>query len=287
MADPAQAAALIARSAELRRRLVLPHATPLTLPVLLGHRFALEFLLVELGDETYIRMRAAELYGESEGTIVTWKVMYAHPPPLLVDGVQPGDTHDTRPQKLHATREMVRQLLAAKEAQDLPARARRTLKTRVLTETVLPGVLIAALIFAAALVRYRVIMLDTLGPVLAAAVTGAVLGQFRKLRDEVRRGSQVREFVPLFFGQVLVGVVTGLFVALAASQLSILNLADPRTLPALAFGAGFSEAAFLGLVSKLIGDATTDARDGVDRSSEGKARHGSSDRRTSSSSGSS
>src|SRR5262245_24853923 len=50
--DRALRAELVAR---LRHRLVLPDDLPLTLPVLLGHRFGLELLRVELGDETYVR----------------------------------------------------------------------------------------------------------------------------------------------------------------------------------------------------------------------------------------
>jgi hypothetical protein len=270
-ADSGQQEELVSRIAELRRRLVLPDDVPLTLPTLLGHRFALELLLVEVGDETYIRTRAAELYAEPEGTIISWKQMYEkQKPPLLVDGTKASETAEARADRLSSTRMMVKQLLAAKEGQDFLARARRELKTRILVQTVLPGILVAAIVLAAVLVQDRVILWETLAPVLAASVAGAALGQFMKLRDEVSRGAQVREFVPLFFGQAMVGFLTGLFVAMAAAQLSILKLDDPKAMPALAFAAGFSEAAFVGLISKISGDSGVKPLGPADRSSSGK-----------------
>jgi hypothetical protein len=39
-------------------------------------RFALEQLLIEVGDETYLTGRLAEVYGETEGTHVTWRDIY-------------------------------------------------------------------------------------------------------------------------------------------------------------------------------------------------------------------
>jgi hypothetical protein len=283
-ADSGQQEELVSRIAELRRRLVLPDDVPLTLPTLLGHRFDLELLLVDLGDETYIRTRAAELYAEPEGTIISWQQMYEkQKPPLLVDGTKASETAEARADgtkasetararadRLSSTRMMVKQLLAAKEGQDRLARARRELKTRILVETVLPGILVAAIVLAAVLVQYRVILWETLAPVLAASVAGAALGQFMKLRDEVSRGAQVREFVPLFFGQAMVGFLTGLFVAMAAAQLSILKLDDPKAMPALAFAAGFSEAAFVGLISKISGDSGVKPLGPADRSSSDK-----------------
>jgi hypothetical protein len=101
---------------ELQRRITLPSDTPLNLLVLLGHRFALEQLLVELGDVEYLRARSAELYAEDEGTYTTWQRMFKCAPPLLVNC-------DAAPaEATERTRAMLSQLLAAKEAQDFPGR---------------------------------------------------------------------------------------------------------------------------------------------------------------------
>jgi hypothetical protein len=262
---PAEAAPLAARIGELQRRIVLPRDKPLTLSLLLGHRFALEQLLVELGDLTYLRTRAAELYMEPPGTIVTWAELYGKkPPPLFIDGSDHTDTKDP----INTTRAMVGQLLAAKEAQDLPIRARRDMKTRVLVGSVLPVVFVAAVLFASVLVRHHVVLWETLAPPVVAAVTGAVLGRFLKLRDDVTRGAQVREFPALFFGQAVVGLVAGLFVSIAAPQLAILKLEDSRALAVLGFAAGFSEAFFLGLVSRVTGESKATTPGTADRSSK-------------------
>jgi hypothetical protein len=253
---------LACRSAELQHRIVLPVDKPLTLPLLLAHRFALEQLLVELGDETYLRARAAELFAEPPGTNVTWGSIFKNRPPLFLDG-QPAP-----PAALDITRAMVAQLLAAKEAQDLPVRARRELKERVLMGRVLPFVVASAAVFGFTIVLAGMLPSRTLTGCVTAAVTGAVLGRLLKLRDDVVRGSQVREFVPLFFAQAAVGFITGLFVAVAGDQLKILDVSAGNGLVALSFVAGFSEAAFLGLVSRITGESDTKARSKTEPSPE-------------------
>jgi len=231
---------------ELRRRIILPDDKPLTLTVLLGYRFALEQLLSELGDVPYLRARAAELYAEPASTHVTWRTMFEDKPPLFVDGRQSPDLKEA----LEDTRAMVAQLLAAKEAQDLPGRARRDLKQRVLLHQALPLVAGVVALFGAAvyLTLGRAIYLPV-----TAAVTGATLGRLISLRDEVSRGSQVREFMPLFLAQLAVGVITGLVVSLV-TNLPVINLGGPNGVAAFSFGAGLSEATFLRLVSKIAGE---------------------------------
>jgi hypothetical protein len=258
-------ARLLPRIAELQRRIVLPDDKPLTLPLLLGHRFALEQLLVELGDETYLRTRAVELYAEPEGTNVTWAVLFKSKPPLFIDG-----DSSLPPSALESTRAMVAQLLAAKEAQDLTFRTRRDLKTRMLSRRAVPFVAVFAVIFGLAIARFGNVSGGTMLLSVTAAVTGAVLGRLLKLRDDVTRGAQVREFLPLFFGQVVVGLVTGLFVSVAADQVAILNVSSPKQLATLSFAAGFSEAAFLGLVSKITGESSAKAPGPTDRPPAGK-----------------
>ena len=132
------AAALCERTgapeAELAERIALPRDRPLTLESLLAHRFAVEQLLIARGDEQYLRMRAAGVYDEGEGTYVRWRGMFGGPPPLL-DPAAKGD-------RTEATRLMLERLMAAKEAQDLPLRARRELKARAV-RLIMPLILVA------------------------------------------------------------------------------------------------------------------------------------------------
>jgi hypothetical protein len=242
----AAATQLGCRLDELRRRIILPDDKPLTLTVLLGYRFALEQLLSELGDVPYLRARAAELYAEPESTHVTWRTMFDDKPPLFVDGQQSPDLKEA----LEDTRVMVAQLLAAKEAQDLPGRARRDLKQRVLLHQALP--LVAGVVALFGVAVYLSLGKAIYLPV-TAAVAGATLGRLISLRDEVSRGSQVREFMPLFLAQLAVGVITGLVVSLV-TNLPVINLGGPNGVAAFSFGAGLSEATFLKLVSKIAGE---------------------------------
>jgi hypothetical protein len=228
----------------LAARIALPHDRPLTLEALLAHRFAVEQRLVRHGDEEYLRWRAAALYDEDEGTYVRWRDMYADPPPLLADN--PGE--DAR----KATQTMLARLLAAKEAQDLPLRARRELKARVVW-LILPLILAATCLFAAAL---AIVENDVETVLLAAAagLAGAALGGLLQLRDEITRGAQVREFTPFYAGQLLVGASAGLLVY-AADSSGIVEIAGGSAgVAALAFAVGFSEAAFLRLLARVGGE---------------------------------
>jgi hypothetical protein len=256
----------VSRVAELTHRIQLPSDKPLTLPLLLTHRFALEQVLAELGDDTYLRTRAAELFAEPPGSSATWDRLFKSRPPLVVDG-QPAP-----PEALETTRAMVASLLAAKQAVDLPLRARRELKQRILWMYVLPAVFISAIVFGLTIFLTDMLPLQTLAVSVTAAVAGAVLGRLLRLRDEVTRGSQVREFMSLFIAQVAVGLVTGLFVSVAAEQLRLLNMSTPNGLATISFVAGFSEASFLGLVSKITGESDTKAQGMADRLAEGGSR---------------
>ena len=90
----------------------------------------------------------------------------------------------------------------------------------------------------------------------AAGASGAALSGLLKFRDEVRLGSQVREFLPFYLVQVGVGAVFGLFINLvfAANWLSF----APSTagICVLAFAAGFSEPFALGIIAKMTDRAS-------------------------------
>jgi hypothetical protein len=232
---------LVCRMPELRQRISLPESVPLTLEVLLGHRFVLEQVLIELGDAEYLRSRAAELYHEPPSTYATWPTMFPGLPPPLLDAKKRAE-----PEECEATRRMLARLLAAKEAEDLPIRARRELKRRALF-LALPLVLLVSAAFGLAIERSAI---GTIFLPAAAGATGAALGRLLKLRDELNRGSQIREFIPFFLAQLVVGATAGLLVSVV-DGLPIIDLSGPSGVGALSFVAGFSEAAFLGLVTKI------------------------------------
>lgn len=175
---------ITSRLPELARRVGLPRDRPLTLEALLEHRFEVEQLLIELGDEPYLRTRAAAVYDEGEGTSVRWRDMFGNAlPPLLAAAAD---------DRVEATRQMLQRLMAAKASQDHPMRARRELKGRVL------GVVLGVLVVATGLFGLALgIVEHEVGTVLlagTAGLSGAALGGLLKLRDEVIRGAQLREF---------------------------------------------------------------------------------------------
>jgi hypothetical protein len=238
------------RIVELEQRIQLPNNRWLTLEVLLECRFTLEQLLADIGDEVYVANRAAALYAEDEGTVVTWKQLFKEEDPPLIHGIDFAN-RDASGALAHSgaierTRSMVAQLLSAKDSYDMPIRARRALKLRALA-LIVPVFLLAVGLLAYAIGRESV-------PVLlpaAGGMTGAALGMLFKLRDELKRGSQVREFLPFAMAQLIVGIAAGLFVSLVEAS-NLLNVVDNSAgVGAIAFVVGYSEAAFLGLIGNI------------------------------------
>jgi hypothetical protein len=238
------------RIKELEERIHLPSDRPLTLKVLLGFRFTLEQLLIDIGDEVYVGSRAAALYAEDEGSVVTWKELFdSRTPPLMVANIsderRQHEEHTQR-DRLELTRTMVAHLLAAKEADDMPIRARRELKQAAFF-WVAPLFVIAAAFLAHAIARESI-------PVFLPAVsgmTGAALGMLFKLRDELKLGSQIREFLPFAVAQLMVGITAGLFVSMIEGS-DVVNLVESAGgVGVISFVVGYSEAAFLGLVGNI------------------------------------
>jgi hypothetical protein len=258
--------------AQLRERIAIPLKDPITLETLLGHRFQLDRFLIRIGDSPYLSGRAAELYKEEKGTSPTWRDLYRTCPPIIddVDDVTDQQRNadierhgDQRPdsvsqaggrgegERLEITRRMLGRLLAEKEALGLPTRARRELKRRALF-VVLPILVIATASFAVALGAAGS---DWWGLLLAAAAgaTGASIGGLLRLRNELRLGAQIREFSPFFVGQAIVGAAAGLFV-FAINDAGLVQVNGGLTgTAAFAFVIGFSEAAFLGLITRIGG----------------------------------
>ena len=252
--DPAQAAAVTARLDELRERIALPTEVPLTLELLLGRRFELERLLIELGDRTYLAGRLADLYDEQPGTVSTWRSLYGDELPALLPGGVTRHPEAAPPpgaEEVEATRERLARLIHAKESQAQAVKARWALKQRVTAPTIL--VLLLAVAAFAAAVSEMVADDRALWAAGAAGAAGAALGGLIRLRDEVTLGTQARQFWLFFVGQVLVGVAAGVLTFLIDDGGLVAVAGGGAGVAAVAFAVGFSEAAFVGLLTRLGG----------------------------------
>jgi hypothetical protein len=252
--DPAQAAAVTGRLDELRERIALPTEVPLTLELLLGRRFELERLLIELGDRTYLAGRLAELYDEQPGTVSTWRSLYGDELPALLPGGVTRHPEQAPPpgtEEVEATRQRLARLVHAKESQAQAVKARWALKQRVTAPTIL--VLLLAVAAFAAAVSGMVADDRALWSAGAAGAAGAALGGLIRLRDEVTGGTQARQFWLFFVGQVLVGVAAGVLTFLIDDGGLVAVAGGGAGVAAVAFAVGFSEAAFVGLLTRLGG----------------------------------
>jgi hypothetical protein len=252
--DPAQAAAVTGRVEELRERITLPTEVPLTLELLLARRFELERLLIELGDRAYLAGRLADLYDERPGTVSTWRTLYGDElPPLLPGGVtrHPEAPRPPGPDEVEATRDRLARLMHVKESQTHLVKARWALKRRVAGPTIL--VLLLAVAAFAAAVAAMVANDQGLWSATAAGAAGAALGGLLRLRDEVTLGSEARQFWLFFVGQVLVGAAAGVLTFLVDDGGLITVTGGNAGVAAVAFAVGFSEAAFVGLLTRLGG----------------------------------
>jgi len=245
---PDEYGTLEARLGELEHLATLPggeKAPPLTLKLLLGQRFQLERFLVEVGDLEYLRSRAADFYSEGEGMLITWKGLFpGQVPPLLDDRQRTLDP-------VEPTRRMLEQFIAAREEADLPLRARRELKERALW-IVLPVMVLTTALFGFAVGHVDASRGNAYLLAAAAGAAGAAVGGLIGLRDKVSRGSQVREFLPFFLGQIVVGAAAGLLAYLVVEAKLVQVGTGEEGIAALAFVVGFSEAAFLRLID-LVG----------------------------------
>jgi hypothetical protein len=252
--NPAQAAAVTGRVEELRARITLPTEVPVTLELLLGRRFELERLLIELGDRTYLAGRLADLYDEQPGTVSTWRSLYGDElPSLLPGGVTrgPETVPPPGPEEVEATRERLARLMHAKESQAQAVKARWALKQRVTALTIL--VLLLAVAAFGVAVAGMVADDRALWSAAAAGAAGAALGGLIRLRDEVTFGTQVRQFWLFFCGQVLVGVAAGVLTFLIDDGGLVAVAGGSAGVAGVAFAVGFSEAAFVGLLARLGG----------------------------------
>jgi hypothetical protein len=252
--DERQAAAVLERREELRERITLPTEVPLTLELLLARRFELERLLLELGDRTYLAGRLADVYDEQPGTVSTWRSLYGEELPALLPGGVTGRPPAGPPpgqEEVEATRARLARLMRAKESQSHLVKARWALKRRVAAPTIL--VLLLAVAAFAVAVAGMVGDDEALRAATAAGAAGAALGGLIRLREQVTVGTQVRQFWLFFVGQVLIGAAAGVLTFLIDDGGLISVAGGSAGVAAVAFAVGFSEAAFVGLLTRLGG----------------------------------
>jgi hypothetical protein len=234
--------------AELTEAVTMPRRSPWTIEVLIARRFRLEALLLDLGDEKYLRERAAAFYMEPAGAGVRWRTMYPRRVPPLLRGVQ-GAESEPDAAAVRLTRRMLQQLVAAKHFADVRIRNRNELTLRAL-RIVAPVVLVASAAFALAIAMVegddRVLQMAA-----AAGALGAALGTLIRVRDDLVPGSQIREFIPFFISQVTVGATSGMLAFLVDQSGIVAIGGDASGLAAVAFALGFTEAAFLRLISRV------------------------------------
>ena len=255
--DPGQAEAVNGRLEELRERITLPTDVPLTLELLLGRRFELERLLIELGDRTYLAGRLADVYDEQPGTVATWRSLYGDELPALLPGGVTRHPEAAPPaglEEVEATRQRLARLMHVKESQSHLVKARWALRRRVAAPTLL--VLLLAVAAFALAVAGMVTDDQALWAATAAGAAGAALGGLIRLRDQVTGGIQARQFWLLFVGEVLVGAAAGVLTFLIDDGGLISVAGGAAGVAAVAFAVGFSEAAFVGLVTRLGGSVT-------------------------------
>jgi hypothetical protein len=220
----------------------------LCLETLLDTRRSVEELLIDHADLLLLQQRTAEEYAEEEATLLTWRRFYGGERPELLNLNYCSESPSEQVQ--NSTKVKLQCLVAARFSLYRPLRARRRLRIMYLRYFG-PVLLLAGLLFGLAIgfqhhVGVRVVLLAA-----AAGAAGAALSGLLKFRDEVRLGSQVREFLPFYLVQVEVGAVFGLFIDLVFAAGWLRFAPSAAGIGVLAFAAGFSEPFAVGIVAKM------------------------------------
>lgn len=233
-------------------RLLEPSLADRSLDSLIETVYALDEALVAAGDPEFLRRRrGAELLEDGDETTLA----------TIAARLADGASVDQAAQQALLTLYEVRRFRYRRQ------RARRRMKTAVM---LLAGGILLALVLVLALA-----VGDALGgdPDLAllsalAGALGGTLANLFKLRDELRRGTELRAFKPMLLAQPAVGAASGLVLLLVVEG-GFLGIRDEpgdagwAATTLLAFAAGLSEALFLGIVrgaaTAVGGDARRDA----------------------------
>ena len=164
-------------------------------------------------------------------------------------GAENSTTRSQHGLEVETAHQRLARLMRQKEAEDELLRARWEVKRRAATTAVL---CLAGLFVTQSIALIVWLPDDAL--IVACAATGAVgatLGSLMRLRDQLNLVTQVRQFRTFFLGQVLVGAVASIFTLLIAKTGALTLPGGDVGTTAAAFAAGFSEAAFIGLISKF------------------------------------
>jgi hypothetical protein len=218
---------------------------------------ALDQLLIEIGDDTYLM---TSLYTEKyrdrrkndmETPFVTWSDLFG------------GDGDGERKLATDELRSRLAALRSARSREYRLYRARLEMKARLLL-LVAPvlGSLVAGLGVALA-VSLDIGAWPTVLAAFAGAIGGTVSGVY-KLRDEISRIGDLRALTPALVVQPLLGATAGLLIVLVL----VSGLLPPETgggavwakYGVLAFMSGFSEPFFLGVVERVARLAETSGR---------------------------
>jgi hypothetical protein len=228
----------------------------LTLETVLDARRSFEKLLAECGDRRLLQQRTAAEYAEDDATLPTWKDSYGADVPAILtdasaDSAATTDAAKAQDDDEELTRTRLEQLVEARFSLYRPLRARRRLRITYLRDVIAPAVLVTGVLFALAIAFHDDVATRAVLLAAAAGAAGASLSGLLKFRDEMKLGSQVRDFWPFYLAQVLVGAVFGLLILLLAAAGWVDVDEDGAAMGAVAFAAGFSEPFAVGVVAKL------------------------------------
>ena len=214
---------------------------------------SLDQLLIEHGDETYLRSTlAVEIVRDRIDTAVTtWsQAFHEQPPKDEVAGIDTGRNFDEA--ELEAIRNQLAALYRTRSVLYDLRRARQAMKTRHLL-LLAPVLLVLVAAFGAAS-YWEGEQLVSIALVMVAGALGAILSGTLKLRDQVENINDLRSFWPSLLVQPLIGAAAGLVLLVGLdSRLIDVSFGGSgwATRGVIAFVAGFSEPFFLGIVGRV------------------------------------
>lgn len=239
-----------------RRRIgeILASVAPaMSLDIALETIDALEGALIDYGDETYLYSRIrgehqrAPVPGKGSTTALGLADVFGEDEIRSIL-----ETKDWSDQQLARARRMLAALARAQTGDYRLQRARARMRAVYLLWLV---PVLAVLVGALALAIEFLVPAQTwvIVSVALAGAVGATISGVYKLRDGIRRISQLRAFMPAMVVQPLVGAAAGLFLflLLEAGFRDGSDGAEWASRTLLAFAAGFSEPFFLGVVRSV------------------------------------
>ena len=232
-------------------------------PSAIGLDAALELIdqidqaLIETGDLRYLIMELESEYQLTGGTALAWDDLYDQRLDLMNERhSQAGESA-----AVSEARYRLAALRWARSDHYRRHRARQRMKKRYLWRI---GALLAALLLPMGFFvrRHQGVVLDDVLLTAFAGAVGATVSGTYKLRDELVRGSELREFSPAIVVQPLLGAAAALFVLLIleSGMVEFAGAEGWAQRGVVGFIAGFSEPFFLGVVQRVAGgsdEATT------------------------------